>query len=109
MLKISEFQKQVHEGMIQRGWYEEDKNFGDLISLCHCELSEAFEEYRKGKGFNEVYFNGLKPEGIPIELADVVIRIFDMCEYYGINLEDAIKLKETYNRTRPYKHGGKKV
>lgn len=109
MLNIKEFQKQVHQNMIEHGWYEEQKNFGDLISLCHCELSEAFEEYRKGKDFNEVYFNGLKPEGIPVELADVVIRIFDMCEYYGINLEEVIKLKYEYNKARPYKHGGKRV
>lgn len=108
-LKISDFQKEVHKNLKEHGWYEEEKNFGDLIALCHCELSEAFEEYRKGKGFNEVYFNGTKPEGIPAELADVVIRVFDMCEYYGIDLENMLKVKHEYNKTRPYKHGGKIV
>lgn len=109
MLKIADFQKEVHKNMKEHGWYEQEKNFGDLITLCHCELSEAFEEYRKGKGFTEVYFNGDKPEGIPAELADVVIRILDMCEYYGIDLESMIKMKQEYNKTRPYKHGGKIV
>lgn len=51
----------------------------------------------------------LKPEGIPSELADAVIRIFDMCGYYGIDLEKAIDEKMAYNKTRSYKHGGKKL
>lgn len=50
-----------------------------------------------------------KPCGIPIELADVVIRIFDFCGRHGIDLESAIKLKMEYNSTRPYRHGGKKL
>jgi NTP pyrophosphatase (non-canonical NTP hydrolase) len=48
-----------------------------------------------------------KPEGIPIELADVIIRICDTCGQYGIDLDRAIRLKMEYNKTRPYKHGKK--
>lgn len=50
-----------------------------------------------------------KPEGIPSELADIVIRVFDICEYYGIDLEKAILEKHDYNVTRPFLHGGKKL
>lgn len=31
--------------------------------------------------------SGGKPEGIPIELADVIIRILDYCGYAGIDIE----------------------
>ena len=48
-----------------------------------------------------------KVEGIPTELADVVIRVMDMCEYYGIDLWSAVEIKSAYNKTRPHKHGGK--
>ena len=48
-----------------------------------------------------------KPEGIPIELADAIIRICDTCGQYGIDLDRAIRLKMEYNKTRPYKHGKK--
>lgn len=50
-----------------------------------------------------------KPEGVASELADVIIRIFDMCGLYGIDLEAVIKEKMAYNKTRPYRHGGKQL
>lgn len=48
-----------------------------------------------------------KMEGIPSELADVIIRVLDMAEHYGIDIEAALTEKHAYNLTRPYKHGGK--
>lgn len=48
-----------------------------------------------------------KPEGFGVELADCVIRILDTCETYGLDLEALIVEKMNYNRTRPYRHGGK--
>ena len=42
-----------------------------------------------------------------IELADVVIRCFDMAYAFGIDLESAILLKHEFNKSRPYLHGKK--
>ena len=108
-MTINEMQKEIHRNAIEHGWYEEPRTFGELIALCHCELSEALEEHRNGMKPKEVYHEHGKPCGIPTELADVVIRIMDMCEYYGIDLEDAILEKHEFNKTRSYKHGGKHI
>ena len=49
-----------------------------------------------------------KPEGVAVELADCVIRILDYCGHAGIDIEEAIRIKHEYNKSRPYRHGGKR-
>lgn len=46
-----------------------------------------------------------KPEGVPSEMADIIIRVLDACAAWGINIEEALGEKLEYNRTRSYKHG----
>ena len=111
-----------------KGFHDQgdDATFGDRIALMHSELSEALEEYRNGIPVGRVYFEGgpggspldweygitptsEKPKGIPIELADVVIRIADFCGKHGIDLARAVKIKMAFNTTRPTRHGGKRL
>lgn len=90
------------------GWHDEPRSWGDRIALMHSELSEALEEVRDGKF--EMYFSEEKPdkpEGVVVELADTIIRIFDACQENGLNLVEALQAKLQYNRTRPYRHGGR--
>lgn len=110
---FKELIEEIHGTAKEKGWWEEPvRSFGELIVLCHAELSEAVEEYRKGMEPTDIYevmeAPG-KPEGIPIELADVIIRILDMCGYYGIDMDEAIRTKLDYNHTRSYRHGNKAI
>ena len=107
-MTIKEWSEDIHKNAKAHGWWDDPRRPGELLMLVVSEVSEAFEEVRKGKSMTETYYseNG-KMEGVPSELADVVIRIMDMCEHYGIDLEKVIKEKHEYNKTRHYKHGGK--
>lgn len=46
-----------------------------------------------------------KPEGVASELADVIIRVLDMCGAHDIDIETAVRLKVAYNATREVLHG----
>lgn len=99
---------------------------GNKLMLVVSELVEAHEELRKGHPVTETYYptkppmadfteadlsysalkDGVyKPEGVPSELADAVIRVFDFAGRYGIDLGAMIFEKLDYNATRGYKHG----
>lgn len=109
---IHGWQEVIHEWAKGKGWWEQDRSFGDICTLFHTEISEAYEEYRNGHEVTEVYFNPdkpTKPEGIPVELADLVIRVMDYCGHMGIDLQEVIALKHVYNETRSHRHGGKRT
>lgn len=112
MIVLSELSKQVHRIAKEHGWWEPPVDgFPVKLALMHSELSEALEEYRNGRALNEIYYapDSDKPEGIPIELADCIIRILDWCQANDIDIEVALTLKIAYNETRPHRHGGKKL
>jgi NTP pyrophosphatase (non-canonical NTP hydrolase) len=50
-----------------------------------------------------------KPEGIPSEMADIVIRVLDFCYRYKIDLEAVLLEKLAFNETRGHRHGGKRI
>lgn len=84
----------------------EDTNLDQKLMLIVRELGEAHEELRDGRTPTEVYYReDGKPEGFGVEMADAVIRIMDVCEALGIDLETRVVEKMGYNSTRPVKHG----
>lgn len=126
---LNEIKREIHKNAVAHGWWDKEKSFPEIIALIHSELSEALEEDRErrphiyfvverkqadGKIIPEMRtdwgdgsFDGQKPEGVGIELADAIIRILDYCEHAGIDIDAAIRMKHEYNKTRPYMHGGK--
>ena len=95
------------------GWREGETTPMEQVMLIVTEAAEIAEELRHGHEVDEVYYlrgpnqDRPKPEGVPSELADVVIRCMDFADRYGIDLEAAIVEKLSYNETRGYRHGGK--
>lgn len=107
-LSIFNFIKDVGETNTAHGFHEANTRPAEYIALIHSELSECLEEFRSGHEATEIYYReDGKPEGVPMELADAVIRCFDMAYVFGIDLESAIMEKHEFNKTREYLHGKK--
>ena len=74
-----------------------DPTFGDWICLIHGSLTWAFVGLCTTLQRSE----WIEPLKTALRLVN------DMAAHYGIDLDAAIELKMAYNRTRPYRHGGK--
>lgn len=122
---INELAKQVHQNAKDKGFFDNGKatNIGERLALIHSEVSEALEADRKGayvspqamyvfnKWFDEKVFKqeytALIKGSFEEEMADIVIRVMDMCAWKGIDLEKHIELKMKYNSLREKMHGKK--
>ena len=96
MSTINDLVAEAHETAIEKGWWDSPRSTLECIALIHCELSEAVEAHRKEDNAHVIE-----------ELADVLIRVFDLCGAHNWDLEKAVTDKMAYNRHRSYRHGGK--
>ena len=110
-MQIKELLQESHDTATEKGWWDSpDRNVPELLALIHSEVSQALEVYRiKGQDTlgDTWYSTTNKPEGFTVELADVLIRIADLCAEFNLDLEQALTEKMAYNKTRPYRHGNK--
>lgn len=93
-MDVNSMVERAHYISKSKGWHDEEHETGTWLALIHSEVSEALEADRKGDR-----------ENFEEELADVCIRIFDLCGLMGIDLEKNIIDKMNFNMTRKHKHG----
>lgn len=135
-MEIKKISKEIHENARSKGFYEKERNIGEFLMLIVSEVAEAMEADRKENRFNNIHwpdrcsimdiidgkvyadtgtieeirnntFETHVKNTFEDEIADSVIRLFDLAEYLSIDLEWHIRAKMNYNKTRPYKHGKK--
>tara|TARA_R110000851_G_C12741656_1_gene530951 strand:+ start:172 stop:576 length:405 start_codon:yes stop_codon:yes gene_type:complete len=130
---INELAKAAHQNAKDKGFFDSEKNIGEMLCLIHSEVSEALEADRKnhyfsncikeqqwfikgmaeknyGKTFNDDdffkdQFDNRVKNSFEDELADIVIRVMDLAAFKGIDLEAHIKAKMRFNELREHKHG----
>lgn len=126
---LAELQSQIHDTALDKGWWDEHAEIRKAIGfaaeagaeldpkladelyifartmLMVTELSEGIEARRIRAQDDKL------PEydGLSVELADCMIRIFDLAGRFGLPVIPALLDKVEYNKTRSYKHGGKSI
>lgn len=104
-------QDACHEAALSSGWWRDPETGDDVrawpekffklwvgtkLALVHSEVSEGLEGHRKGLMDDKLPHRPM----LEVELADAVIRAFDLAGGMGFDLGGAIAEKLAFNATR---------
>jgi NTP pyrophosphatase (non-canonical NTP hydrolase) len=116
---LNQIAEEVYENARLKGFHDNDSDIDTFIqgatNNLHNEVSELHEAWRARK--LDHYCDkkdGMAALGlVPLtcleeELADIIIRTLDNAKTLGVDIERAVEVKHFYNKSRSYKHGGKK-
>lgn len=100
---LNELSKKFHAEARAAGWYSDlksglsiERNAGEQMMLMTTEIAEAFEGVRKNKMDDHLPHR----KSVEVELADLLIRVFDFAGYHNLDLAGAAREKAAYNKTR---------
>lgn len=104
MIDLDELAFQIHSNAVEKGFWNENNGvnfYFKQLAMIHSEVTEALEVIRKEQGNDKVVF----------EFADIIIRVLDLYaglvrdSYTKYSIEDALKEKVNFNKTREKMHG----
>lgn len=116
---LSEIAEMVHDLAKEKGWHDssetEDQFVERTTNNFHDEVSELHEAWRNNRlhapcdKAATMEALGIRPlTCLEEEMADIIIRVLDSCVRLGVDIEHAVISKHEFNKSRSYRHGGKR-
>ena len=109
---LNALSQEIHQRNVASGWWTDIKtgetllgkdehgrdrrNVPELLCLVHSEISEAMEGYRKNLPDDKLPHRSM----FEVELADCMIRMFDIAGAHNLDLGGALIEKLNYNQNR---------
>ena len=130
-MKLNKMCKEIYEGNKAKGFWDKERNLGELLMFIVSELGEAIEAHRKGntlktkrelgvsnsmidflmnkknykaENWRQFYEMELK-DSFETEIGDTFIRLMDLCGGLNIDIDKFIEMKMEYNKGRGKLHG----
>jgi NTP pyrophosphatase (non-canonical NTP hydrolase) len=101
---INELSKEIHQDNVDAGWWtdlktglKKDRNVGELLMLIVSEYAEGMEGHRKNLMDDKLPHRKM----LEVELADALIRTFDLAGALGLDIGGAMAEKRAFNKVRP--------
>lgn len=114
--RFAELSKAAHQNSVDHGFWDPAPAPFTTRALLHSEVSEALEDLRAGRPLDKLFYDvgtktselhsdgmipfsvgaknrpvGKKPNGIPSEIADVVIRTLDLAGRIGVDFAQTVE------------------
>lgn len=101
---LNEYRDLCHVNSVNSGWWDDvcqgKRRLAEVtptkLCLIHSEVSEAMEGFRKDLMDDHLPHRKMAE----VELADALIRIFDLAGAHGFDLTGAVEEKLEYNKKR---------
>lgn len=100
-IRMNEMTQYIHENN-KKWWIDletrepKERNVGEMLMLAVSELSEALEGHRKNQMDDHLPHRKM----FEVEIADCIIRLFDISAGLGYDLGGAFVEKSLYNQIR---------
>ncbi|HUU89540.1 MAG TPA: hypothetical protein VMX17_17540 [Candidatus Glassbacteria bacterium] len=111
---LNELAKEFLQVSVDHGFHDEGSDgitsntIAAFVANLHGEISELWEAYRKDT-LNKKCDKPINLTCAEEELADIIIRTLEYGQQLGLDMDRAVSIKNEYNKTRPWRHGGKKA